>query len=115
MKRTLGQKVKKNIQQDWKGFQSLRLRRIAVGYNSYLKISWWREFDKNLTRIWQKSDGDLTEIWQESDGNLTGIWRESDKNLTMMIDDSYFMDYIKKLGKGPGNKATTRQYKKSRA
>ena len=40
-----------------------------------------------------------------------GIWLESDKNLTMMIDDSYFMDYIKQLGKGPGNKQQRQQKK----
>ena len=51
-------------------------------------------------------------IWQESDKNLTGIWRESDENLTMMIDDSYFMDYIKQLGKGPGNKTTNNKQQK---
>ena len=38
-----------------------------------------------------------------------GIWQESDKNLTMMIDDSYFMDYIKQLGKGPGNNKQKKQ------
>ena len=31
----------------------------------------------------------------------------------MMIDDSYFMDYIKQLGKGPGSNNKTRQYKKA--
>ena len=34
----------------------------------------------------------------------------------MMIDDSYFMDYIKQLGKGPGNKNNkTRQDKTKKA
>ena len=49
--------------------------------------------------IWRESDKILMRIWQESDWNLMG----SDGNLTMMIDDSYFMDYIKQLGKGLGN------------
>ena len=38
-----------------------------------------------------------------------GIWQESDENLTMMIDDSYFMDYIKQLGKGPDNQRDNQQ------
>ena len=62
----------------------------------------WRESDRDLTEIWQESDRNLMGIWLNSDGDLTEIWRESDENLTMMIDDSYFMDYIKQLGKGPG-------------
>ena len=70
--------------QDWKGFQSPRLRRIAIGYNSFKKYHGeenltriWQGCDRNLMGIWQKSDGNLMGIWWESDGNLTGIWQES--------------------------------------
>ena len=55
--------------QDWKGFQSPRLRRIAVGYNNFKKY----HGDENLTRIWQVSDRNLMGILRESDRNLTGI------------------------------------------
>ena len=47
------------FKQDWKGFQSPRLRLIAVDYNGFKKDHDYG----NLTRIWRESDENLTSWW----------------------------------------------------
>ena len=102
------EKVYFNKKQDWKGSQSPRLRRIAVGYNlltMVLETTWWLQWPSGL--VWREPDENLTRIWQESDENLTIIWREFDENLFMMIDNSYFMELHKAIRESSGQQGKT--------
>ena len=62
-----------NNKQDWKGFQSPMLWRIAIVYNVFLKSDMVTSYNDPLARIWRESDENLARIWRESGKNLARI------------------------------------------
>ena len=82
-----------NNKQDWKGFQSPRLRRIAIGYNVFFKVTWWlttMTFRISLARV----------LW-ESGESLARIWQNTAKIETKKINDGRNKQKNKKKKAGP--------------